>query len=228
MSRAYTPQVNATCQRPKYGFAVHNLHMKTLLVLVSLLFALNALSVEIKSAPNAKDGSRVLQIYGRIEFDQKYPKLKLREPTRIFITSKGGNPHGVEPMVKWLISEFGQTNHKPTVIFRRACESSCIGLLAAMNQLVRYGMIELILDSKTLLGFHGCSTNSVFNKECTAKFIKEHIRYGVKRSWISQNLYLYSYPKAGFIVQPKVRDPIFKNSNLFHYALIEDDTLKFK
>lgn len=205
----------------------HNEFMKSLLIALSFLLIQNAQSVVVKSAANSKDGTHIRQIFGSIELEQVLPSLKLTTASRIYVASSGGNPGGVAPLLRWLRSEVRKASIKPIVIVRKACESSCISLLAGLNQMASQGRIELIIDSATRLGFHGCSRGGVYYKDCTVGMMKEQMSYGLSLKWINQHLNFYIYPTKGYIVNVKVRDPLFRGSGLFDEAIIEDNTLKY-
>lgn len=160
---------------------------------------------------------------------QSYPDIPLGRNPRIFFSSKGGTPSESVPVVNWLTREIAASGVKPTVVLHESCDSSCITVLAGLNNLAGRGIIDLILDESLKIGFHGCynTTKEEFAKDCNMKFIADQVVYGVNPIWVRQNNNLYARPYKQYIVPVSVRDPRLDGSGLINHARIMRNTKRW-
>lgn len=200
--------------------------MRILLFLI-ILFSLNAAqAVEVKFQKRAKDGTSVLKISGTIERFQRLPDIVFKKKTRIVIQSPGGNPYGVERLAAWLIREVDELRAPPEVIVREQCSSSCLVLLAVLNDFSRLGAIKLIIDQSLSLGFHGCANtdSGEYHKKCTAHMAEVQLRHGMSHPWMMENIELYARPYEDYAVYVPVTSKRLKGSGLIDHAIIRRNT----
>lgn len=191
-----------------------------------IFFSLSAQAVEVKFQKRSKDGHSVLMITGGIEYFQNFPNLIFKNKTRIVISSQGGNPHGVRPLMDWFIREIAELRSPPEVIVRGQCSSSCLLILANLNSLARTANVKLILDENLPLGFHGCANkdSGKYSKECTSKMALYQMIHGVSYEWMMDNIELYARPNFDYVKRIKITDPQLKGSRLFNYGTILKNT----
>lgn len=200
--------------------------MKTFIILTTLLFTLNSWALDFVNFPSAEDGSQVIGITGGINKNQKYPDLKLKRGARIFISSPGGTPDQLTNLLTWFKSQL--KGKHPTIILNNFCASTCIPFLNALNNLAGKNKLELILDNKLRLGFHGCyNPNPQFMLGCNLYMRKFMILEGMDADWQSENIKLFERPTKEYLVVKRASDPILQNSGLINHAHLEDDTKKY-
>lgn len=202
------------------------LPMKILLAFAFIFYFSSSQAVEVKFQKRAKDGTSVLKISGTIERFQRLPNLKFKNKTRIVLSSRGGNPYGVERLAGWLIRELDELRDTPEVIVRTQCDSSCIVLLAILNDFARIGAIKLIIDRDLSLGFHGCadSDSGDYHKKCTSHMAEVQLRHGMSHSWMMDNIELYARPYKDYVVSIPVTARRLRNSGLINYAVLKKNT----
>lgn len=197
-----------------------------ILILILLFLSSLAHGMDIKFQKRAKDGNSVLTLTGSVELFQRFPNLIFKNKTRIVITSPGGNPNGVRPLMDWFIREIQELGGQPEVIVRDQCASSCLGILSTLNYLARSGAIRLILDRNLILGFHGCANlgQGKYSKSCTKEMVKYQLIHGVSHEWMMDNIELYARPNLEYIVNVSVTDPRLKGSRLINYGVLRKNT----
>lgn len=197
-----------------------------LLLAFAFIFSHASHALDVKFQKRAKDGTSVLKISGTIERFQRYPNLTFKNKTRIVISSRGGNPYEVERLASWLIGEADALRGAPEVIVREQCSSSCLVLLAVLNDFARLGAIKLIVDRSLELGFHGCadSDSGDYNKDCTSHMAEVQLRHGMSHPWMMKNIELYARPFKDYLVSVPVTSPRLKGSGIIDHATIRRNT----
>jgi hypothetical protein len=153
----------------------------------------------------------------------------MRKPLTFFFTSYGGNidhiNHIVNEMKTVMTKAQRESGFAPVVVITEACMSACIPILAGFNQMAKEKIITLVIDSKTSIGFHGCS--DVYDEEPKLRFTVEgtnrYLKYlamnGGSTEWISRHMDLFASPR---IREFSPTAPDLQDSGIFEYAEIRD------
>lgn len=174
-------------------------------------------------AKPTRDGRPVVRIDNYIKI-QKFPNIYMSNKTIIDFESQGGNPEAMKPLVDWFKAQL--RGARPTVIVRRLCASTCIGVLATLNNMAGKNQIELIVDTNTIIGFHGCLNldTGEHEKVCSMKMIQYLNSQGVDLRWLYDHPKLFVRPTKEYLVKIKADDPGFRNSGLLDHARLERST----
>jgi hypothetical protein len=196
--------------------------------IVALTFILSstAFALDFKVLPKANhEGRPILTMTGTIQ-QQAYPRIKLSSKTIIVISSQGGNPTYYPQLEQWFLAQI--KGSRPTVIVRPQCASTCIMWLALLNDLAGRNRIELIIDAKTALSFHGCWDNQhkQYSKACSLNMIKYVSKHGVETRWLNEHILYFQRPTGNYIIHHKAEDTELRDSGLLDHARIEDFTYK--
>lgn len=199
--------------------------MKKLTFFISFLISFNTLALDFNFSEKNEDGNRIIKISGGISNNQKYPPLELKNGDRIFITSPGGVPDQIHNLKKYFDKEI-QPGVVPKVIMREWCASTCILLLTMLNNMSHEGKIELILDNKLRLGFHGCyNPSSVeISLACNNGMLRFMIGQGLSESWLDINMNLFLRPTKEYLIVKRAKDPSLQGGGLLDHARLEDNT----
>lgn len=197
-----------------------------LTVAFTFLLSSAASALEFQVLPKANhEGRPILTMTGTIQ-QQAYRRIKLSSKTIIVITSQGGNPTYYPQLEQWFLAQI--KGSRPTVIVRPQCASTCIMWLALLNDLARHNRIELIIDAKTWLGFHGCWDNQhkQYSKPCSLNMIRYLGKHGVDGRWLNEHILYFQRPTGDYIVHHNADDPELRDSGLLDHARIEAFTYK--
>ena len=85
----------------------------------------------------------------------------------------------------------------PTFVINKECSSACIPILAGLNRMAGEGLINLIVDPTTEIGFHGCSdlvggdSHKVYSPDGTERYLGYLVQQGGSRDWIKRHRGLF-------------------------------------
>lgn len=156
--------------------------------------------------------------------------IDFAKPTTYFFSSPGGNIDQVREYAAELKAKLKTaketSNIVPIVVVDTECQSACIPILSSLNRLAGQGAIRLIIDRKTILGFHGCSDHEagapeddegVYSSQGTARYLTNWTMLGGSADWIRTN---YQFFETATLTQMNPEDGRLADSDLVNHAEI--------
>jgi hypothetical protein len=149
-------------------------------------------------------------------------------PVVILFSSPGGLIDHIGTIVDGIrenvIAARRVTGHVPTFVINAQCDSACIPILSGLNRMAGEGLIDLVIDPNTEIGFHGCSdqyagdSHKFYSPEGTSRYLGYLVNQGGSRDWIQRHRYLFGSDTLT-IYSPV--DPDLRDSGILSNARIE-------
>lgn len=174
-------------------------------------------------------------VIGDRELIEKCPEgvLNPSNPTMFFISSPGGNIDKILAVTEELRTAFqgayDLSHIVPTVVVYEQCESACIPILSALNIMAQNGQIRLIVDRRTIIGFHGCSDHANaddpghYSVDGTKRYLDFWKMQGGNRAWI--DAFYREFFTSEIIHEMRATNSRLLGANLLNYAEIADTSM---